>query len=57
MDKFHQCLTELHARNMIMAGYYSLTFLLANFLFSIDIFDNKCQENTLFDSNAFFYLA
>ena len=28
MDKFCRCLTELSARDMIMAGYYSLTFLL-----------------------------
>ena len=27
MGKFRQCLTELSARDMIMAGYYSLTFL------------------------------
>ena len=28
MGKFRQCLTELSARDTIMAGYYSLTFLL-----------------------------
>ena len=28
MDKFRQCLTELFARDTIMAGYYSLMFLL-----------------------------
>ena len=28
MGKFHQCLIELSARDTIMAGYYSLTFLL-----------------------------
>ena len=27
MGKFLQCLTELSARNMIMAGFYSLMFL------------------------------
>ena len=27
MGKFHQCLTELSARDMIMVGYYSLRFL------------------------------
>ena len=27
MGKFHQILTELSVRNMIMVGYYSLTFL------------------------------
>ena len=27
MGKFRQCLTELSARDMKMAGYYSLTFL------------------------------
>ena len=27
MGKFHKSLTELSARDMIMAGYYSLTFL------------------------------
>ena len=27
MGKFRQILTELSARNKIMAGYYSLTFL------------------------------
>ena len=29
MAKFRQCLTELSARNRIMAGNYSLTFLLS----------------------------
>ena len=29
MGEVCQCLTELSARNMIMAGYYSLTFLFA----------------------------
>ena len=28
MIKFCQCLTELYAQNTIMAGYYSLMFLL-----------------------------
>ena len=28
MGKLRQCLTELSARDTIMAGYYSLTFLL-----------------------------
>ena len=28
MGKFHQCLTELSACETIMAGYYSLKFLL-----------------------------
>ena len=28
MGKFRQCLTELSARDTIMAWYYSLTFLL-----------------------------
>ena len=28
MGKFYQIFTELSARNTIMAGYYSLTFLL-----------------------------
>ena len=27
MAKFRQCLTELSAGDMIMAGYYSLTYL------------------------------
>ena len=27
MGKFHQIFTELSAHDMIMAGYYSLTFL------------------------------
>ena len=27
MGKFRQCLTELSARDTIMAGYYSLRFL------------------------------
>ena len=27
MGKFHQCLTDLSARDTIMAGYYSLKFL------------------------------
>ena len=29
MDKFRQCLTELSARDTIMAGYCSFTFLLS----------------------------
>ena len=29
MGKFHQCLTLLSARDTIIAGYYSLTFLIA----------------------------
>ena len=32
MGKFHQCLTELSACDMIMVGYYSLTFLLTFWL-------------------------
>ena len=32
MDKFRHFLTELSARDTIMAGYYSLTFLLAIFV-------------------------
>ena len=27
MGRFRQCLTELYARDTIMSGYYSLTFL------------------------------
>ena len=34
MDKCRQCLTELSARDKIMAGYYSLTFLLYDTLAS-----------------------
>ena len=30
MSKFRQCLTELSACDTIMAGYYTLTFLLAH---------------------------
>ena len=30
MGKFCQCLTELPAHDTIMAGYYSLTFLLSD---------------------------
>ena len=35
MGKFRQCLTELSARDAIMAGYYSLTFF---FFFSFFFF-------------------
>ena len=35
MGKFRQCLTELSLRNMIMAGYYSLTVLFGGKIFSI----------------------
>ena len=31
--KFRQCLTEFYAHDTIMAGYYSLTFLLATTVF------------------------
>ena len=31
MGKFRQIFTELSARNKIMLGYYSLTFLLVNY--------------------------
>ena len=32
MENFRQSLTELSARDTIMAGYYSLTFLLVKIL-------------------------
>ena len=32
MGKFHQHLTELSARDTLMAGYYSLTFLFHNMI-------------------------
>ena len=34
MGKFPHCLTELSARDKIMAGYYRLTFLLSISFFS-----------------------
>ena len=36
MDKFCQIVAELSAHNTIMAGYYSLTFLLGNDLKTMD---------------------
>ena len=60
MGKFRQYLTELHARDMIMAGYYSLTFFYLLiylfyfilfyffFFFFFFFFDNKTIISWLF---------
>ena len=47
MGEFGQCLTELSAHNTIMVGYYSLTFLFANFESRIIFFINFCQTDIL----------
>ena len=47
MGKFRHCLTELSVRDTIMAGYYSLTFLLQTVSIE-DIGDNLHESQHLF---------
>ena len=61
MNKFHQCLTELSAHDTIMAGYYSLTFLLYDTLGSywitqptlmimlLQIYNLRCKTKMLLE--------
>ena len=41
MSKFRQILTELSARNTIMAGYYSLTFFFTDEIVFSDLFNKR----------------